>query len=205
MKNKKFRIVSEKLLDNLITFIGDIQLSAAEENDYVLVDYCNTVIDELVHCDRAIVKGKIPPKDNPEKFMKDEGYYNPYEFGKFSPEEMKYLYDSFKRISEQLEGKSKEKKSNKSKKQKTEFDVMEFKQFKPSLNDIAPHMTLSEIKDYLINEPDLTDEERFDLYYEEHRRIQKEKEYKNSESLDKMLKGLGIAPAKNDKKNKNKR
>ena len=198
----KYRIVSEKLLESVISFIGDIQLSAAEEHDYVLVDYCNSVIDDLLNCDRAIVKGKIKPDDkskNEDTFMKDNGYYDPYNFGRFSPDEMKYLYDSFKRISDEL-SKSDKSKSNKFKKpisKKDEDEIIKEINRPKKFNELS----LKQIKDYLINEPDLTDEERFELYYDEHRRLQKEKEYKNSESLDTMLKDLGIGKAKkNDKK-----
>ena len=202
-RNKmKYRIVSEKLLESVISFIGDIQLSAAEEHDYVLVDYCNSVIDDLLNCDRAIVKGKIKPDDkskNEDTFMKDNGYYDPYNFGRFSPDEMKYLYDSFKRISDEL-SKSDKSKSNKFKKsisKKDKDEIIEEINRPKKFNELS----LKQIKDYLINEPDLTDEERFELYYDEHRRLQKEKEYKNSESLDTMLKDLGIGKAKkNDKK-----
>mgnify|MGYP000647452783 CR=1 FL=1 len=193
-RNKmKYRIVSEKLLESVISFIGDIQLSAAEEHDYVLVDYCNSVIDDLLNCDRAIVKGKIKPDDKPKnntdtQFMKDNGYYDPYDFGRFSPDEMKYLYDSFKRISEQLGGNKEDKKKteNKSKKTKPTFEP-----FKPSLEDIVEHMSLEEIKDYLINEPELTDNERFELYYDEReRRKPKEKGL----SYNQLLKKSGLKP-----------
>ena len=63
--------------------------------------------------------------------------------------------------------------------------------FVPPLNDIAEYMSLEEIKEYLLEDDDLTDEERFDLYYEEHRRVQDEK---NSMSYDELLKKSGLLP-----------
>ena len=63
--------------------------------------------------------------------------------------------------------------------------------FVPPLNDIAEYMSLEEIKEYLLEDDELTDEERFDLYYEEHRRVQEEK---NSMSYDELLKKSGLKP-----------
>ena len=54
----------------------------------------------------------------------------------------------------------------------------------------------------LKDDPELTDEERFELYYEEHKRVQKRKQKKKDNvSLNKMLKNLGIEPHKPNKKN----
>ena len=55
-------------------------------------------------------------------------------------------------------------------------------------------MSLEEIKEFLLDDPDLSNEEAFDLYYEEHDRVQKEKERKKAKSLDETLKDLGINP-----------
>ena len=52
-------------------------------------------------------------------------------------------------------------------------------------------MSLEEIKEYLLEDDELTDEERFDLYYEEHCRIQ---EKKNSMSYEQLLKKSGVLP-----------
>ena len=57
-------------------------------------------------------------------------------------------------------------------------------------------MSLEEIKEFLLDDPELTDEERFELYYDEHCRVQREKEKKKNKgvSYKKMLKDLGISP-----------
>ena len=50
----------------------------------------------------------------------------------------------------------------------------------------------------LLDDPELTPTERFELYYEEHDRVQRKKSYKKAEKeMGKMLKGLGIKPFKN--------
>jgi hypothetical protein len=58
--------------------------------------------------------------------------------------------------------------------------------------DIAEYMSLEEIKEYLLEDEELTDEERFDLYYEEHRRVE---DKKDSISYEDLLKSTGIKPS----------
>ena len=92
-----------------------------------------------------------------------------------------------------------EKGRKKRKKQEKEKPVNK----KPSINS---YLSLKEIKQFLIDDPELTNEERFDLYYEEYDRVQEEKrrkkEQKNSISYDKMLKDLNIEPYKPKPKKK---
>ena len=52
-------------------------------------------------------------------------------------------------------------------------------------------MSLDEIKEYLFDDPELTDDERFELYYEERER---ERERKNSMSYDELLRKSGVKP-----------
>ena len=49
------------------------------------------------------------------------------------------------------------------------------KEFKPNLEDVAEYMSLEDIKEMLLDDPELSDHERFELYYDEHLRVQKEK------------------------------
>ena len=44
--------------------------------------------------------------------------------------------------------------------------------------------TLDEIKEYLLDDDELTDKERFDLYYEEHRREQRKKERRSEQRTE---------------------
>ena len=71
------------------------------------------------------------------------------------------------------------------------------KEWKPPLEDVSQYCTLDEIKEFLIDDPELTNNERFELYYEEHNRVQKEKKRKKQEknnagSLDDVCKKFGI-------------
>ena len=49
------------------------------------------------------------------------------------------------------------------------------RKFKPEIEDVAEYMSLEEIKEMLLDDPELSDHERFELYYDEHLRVQKEK------------------------------
>ena len=76
--------------------------------------------------------------------------------------------------------------------------------FKPNLDDIVEHLSLDEIAEYLKDDPELTPEERFELYYEEHKRVNHKKE--KTYTLDQLLKGTKIIRNKgyNDKGQKRK-
>ena len=52
-------------------------------------------------------------------------------------------------------------------------------------------LTLDEIKEFLKDDPELSDEERFELYYDER---EKRKERKNSLSYEQLLKKSGVKP-----------
>ena len=83
------------------------------------------------------------------------------------------------------------KKSTKQPKSNSKLKPQSKEKFVPPLNDIAEYMSLEEIKEYLLEDEELTDEERFDLYYEEHRRVQEEK---NSMSYEELLRKSGLKP-----------
>ena len=61
----------------------------------------------------------------------------------------------------------------------------------PHIQDVAEYMSLEEIEEYLLDDPELSDAERFELYYEERERI---KNAKNSMSYDELLKKTGLKP-----------
>ena len=98
--------------------------------------------------------------------------------------------DNFLKGWEKEYNKNKPKKKTKSKKS-TKSKVQSKEKFVPPFEDIAEYMSLDEIKEYLLEDEELTNEEAFDLYYEEHRRVQEEK---NSMSYEELLKKSGLKP-----------
>jgi len=86
-------------------------------------------------------------------------------------------------------------KKNPSKKFKGEMTQDE--DFKPHIDDVAEYCSLEEIKEMLLDDPELSDHERFELYYDERER---RKELKDKYSYNNLLKKSGIKPANKTKK-----
>jgi hypothetical protein len=63
--------------------------------------------------------------------------------------------------------------------------------YRPEVDDVMEYCSLDEIKDFLKDDPELSDEERFELYYDER---EKRRERKNSLSYEQLLKKSGIKP-----------
>ena len=184
----RFRILDEETIQFLIDFLDDIQLQAAEDSDKVLLSFCQDMINELINADEVYDDDEIIRNLNKRSNNIDEPSY--LDLGKI----FNYL-SSIKNFTDLPQEKGRKKR----KKQEKEKPVNK----KPSINS---YMSLKEIKQFLIDDPELTNEERFDLYYEEYDRVQEEKrrkkEQKNSISYDKMLKDLNIEPYKPKPKKK---
>ena len=208
--NKKYILIPKNLQKNLIDFLDEVQMDAAKNNtteDMHIVNFCSWAIEELLsgfdaHF-REYPKNKKPPQKKSRDQYVEETFMD-WNLPEMTDEEYEKLVDQFDAF---LRGWEKEYlKKNPKKKIKREPRVEDFK--KPHVTDVSEYMSLSEIKEYLLDDPELTDEERFELYYQEHDRIQQEKqrkkEKKNSISYEKMLKDLKISPPgdNNEKGNK---
>ena len=188
---KKYKLIPEDIVKNMIDFLDEYQFEAAKEspttNPEALhkINFCNFMINELLNSNdgfdnNQVVRFKLKPTDNKvedkdwDKILKSfdsffKGWDIAYKSTKDAPKE-----------------------NQKKPKSKTQDE-----DWKPHLEDISEHCTLKEIEEFLKDDPELTDNERFELYYEEHRRVQKEKERikqekNNAGSLDDICKDLGI-------------
>jgi len=187
---KKYKILDEETIDNLVSFLDEIQFGAAKENDkdsMHIVNFCSWVIDELINSPRAVVKPKKKSRDD----YVDETFID-WNLPEMSDEEYESLVDQFDSF---LKGWEEEYNKKNPKKKPINRKHTEFKpDIRPDLEDIAGYMSLDEIQQYLLDDPDLTTEEAFELYYDEHKRIRKQKERKSAKSLNQILKDLGIDP-----------
>ena len=195
----KYKIISADTIKNLIDFLDEIQFEAAKENTtdaHHQVNFCNWAINELLNSYNVMTAsdlkgGKGKPKKKTRQDYVDETFID-WNLPEMTDEEYEKLVDQFDAF---LRGWEKEyyKKNpkDKSKKRKPKFKP-------PHIDDIAQYMSLEEIKEYLIDEDDMTDEERFELYYQEWERTNKKKE--KSYSLNQVLKGLKIKGYNNGKK-----
>jgi len=190
---KKYKLISTDLQKNLIEFLDEIQFDAAAGNtteDLHKINFCNWAIKELLDSYDAFVKGNS--KKSREDYV-DETFMD-WNLPEMSDEEYEKLVDQFDSF---LKGWEKEyNKKNPKNKIKREPRTDKFN--KPHIEDVAEYMSLEEIKEYLLEDDELTDEQKFDLYYEEHRREQRKKERKkeerNSMSYEQLLKSSGLLP-----------
>ena len=189
MKDKKYILITKDLHENLIEFLDEIQFDIAGSNDKESmhkVNFISWAIGELVNSFEAY----FPKKKSREDYV-DETFMD-WNLPEMSEEDYNKLVDQ---VDGFLKGWEKEyKKSSKKKyikQPKSNSKPQSKEKFVPPLNDIAEYMSLEEIKEYLLEDDELTDEERFDLYYEEHRRVQEEK---NSMSYEQLLKKSGVLP-----------
>ena len=204
MKDKKNRyiLIPKDLQKKLIEFLDDIQLDAAKNNtheDMHLVNYCSWAIEELLNGFDAKFNDKKPPQKKSRDQYLDETFMD-WNLPKMDDEEYEKLVDQvdgFLKAWEKNYTKG-DKKSKPTKERKDNPNYKSKKPYVPPFEDVAEYMSLNEIKDYLLEDEELTAEERFELYYEEHRRVEDTKSKKRAKKQMKtMLKNLGIEPFKN--------
>ena len=175
----KYKIIPDDIVKNLIEFIDEIQFEAAKTNtpdDLHRINFCNYLISELMNGldgfdledpedkDRLSTGDLMDRWDKIDTYRKDLRMDFPEEM---SEEEWKKLikqFDSF------IDG------WDKAYKQSNYRD-------KAKRNGLKKFLTELQI------DHELTNKEKFELYYEEHRSIEKSKE---SKSLSDSLKKAGL-------------
>ena len=189
--NKKYIIITKDLHENLIEFLDEIQFDIAGDNDKESmhkVNFISWAINELLNSYEAF----FPKQKKSRQDYVDETFMD-WNLPEMSDEDYNKLVDqvdNFLKGWEKEYNKNKPKKKTKSKKS-TKSKVQSKEKFVPPFEDIAEYMSLDEIKEYLLEDEELTNEEAFDLYYEEHRRVQEEK---NSMSYEELLRKSGVKP-----------
>tara|TARA_Y100001973_G_scaffold61279_1_gene90096 strand:- start:45 stop:638 length:594 start_codon:yes stop_codon:yes gene_type:complete len=170
----KYKLIKEDTMKNLIEFLDEVQFDAATDGgteEMHKVNFCNWAINELINSPEARIKDvtdskpKKPQKKSRDDYV-DETFMD-WNLPDMSDEDYEKLVDTFDAF---LRGWEEEYYKNNPKK-KPEQE----RPFKPHLEDVAEYMSLEDIKEMLLDDPELSDHERFELYYEEHVRVQKEK------------------------------
>ena len=191
--NKKYIIISKDLQKSLIEFLDEVQFDVAGESNkdsMHTVNFCNWAINELLGGYEAFFKDEKKKKTRQDYV--DETFID-WNLPEMTDEEYEKLVDSFDNFLRGWEKEYNKKNPQKKSKQKrkTNSESKSKKPYVPPFEDVAEYMSLEEIKEYLLEDDELTDEERFDLYYEEHRRVQNKK---NGLSYEQLLKGAGVKP-----------
>ena len=190
---KKYKILSEDVVNNLIEFLDELQFDAATVGDnesMQIVSFCNWAIHELLNSHDGYVR-ETPKKKSRDDYV-DETFLD-WNLPEMTDEEYEKLVDQFDSF---LKGWEKEY-NKKNPKKKIKREARTDDNFnRPHIEDVHDYMSLDEIKEYLLDDTDLTNQERFDLYYEEHKREQRKKERKRLERgakpIDEIMKDLGL-------------
>ena len=186
MKNKKnkYILITKDLQKNLIEFLDEVQLEAAKLNtseNMHIVNFCSFAIEELLSgLDTEFKKKSKPQKKSRDQYL-DETFMD-WNLPDMSDEEYNKLVD-------QVDGflRSWEKEYQDS----HPDEPIQDRPYTPHVDDVMEHCSLDEIEEFLKDDPELSEEERFELYYDERekRRIEK-----NSLSYEQLLKKSGIKP-----------
>ena len=195
MARKRYKIISEDLQKNLIDFLDEVQFDAAKEGsteDMHKVNFCNWAINELLNGYDAYIRDV---KNNPNKKSRqdyvDETFLD-WNLPEMSDDEYKKLVDNFDNFLRAWE-----KEYNKNNPKNKPIEERPKKEFRPRLDDVAEHCSLDEIEDMLKDDPELSDYDRFELYYDERER---RKELKEALSYEELLKQTGLNSTKKSKK-----
>ena len=205
----KYKIVPEDTIKNLIEFLDEIQFDAAKVNSteaHHQVNFCNWAINELINSYNVMgsknLRKSKDDKKNPKKKSRDdyvEETFMDWNLPGMSDKAYEKLVDNFDAFLRAWE-KEYYKDHPKNKPEEDRKDK-EGKEWKPKFKDVVQHCSLEEIKEMLLDDPELTDKERFELYYEEHERV---KNTQKGYTLDEICKKVGIGRYKPPPKKKKK-
>ena len=187
MKNKKnkYILITRDLQKNLIEFLDEVQLEAAKLNtneNMHIVNFCSFAIEELLSGLDAEIKDKKhkPQKKSRDQYL-DETFMD-WNLPKMSDEEYNKLVDQVDGFLRGWEKKYQEEHPN---------EPIQERPYTPNIDDVMEWCELDEVIEYLKDDPELSDEERFELYYDEReRRNPKNKGL----SYEQLLKKSGCKP-----------
>ena len=194
---KKFKLISEDLQKNLIDFLDEIQFDAAtdgnDKESMHKINFCTWAINELLESFDAYVKSTDSKKSRQDYV--DETFMD-WNLPEMDDEEYEKLVDQFDSFLKGWEKEYNKKNPQKKNKKQTRKDLRQDKFNRPHIEDVNQYMSLDEIKEYLLDDDELTNEERFDLYYSEHQREQRKKERRKlrrgAKPIDEIMKELGM-------------
>ena len=163
----RYKIIDEELVESVIKFLDDIQFGTAEHgmqrSQVEIINMCSYFISELLNADEVEhtdVEDE-EPKNNVDKIIE-------FQIGDIPDEDYEKMlkqFDSFfKNFKKEYHKSKSENKSNKK-------------------------LNLKKFKEELKKDKDLTNEEKFELYYDEY---VKNKLKQKSRNLNNMLKEIGL-------------
>jgi len=186
MKNKKnkYILITRDLQKNLIEFLDEVQLEAAKLNtseNMHIVNFCSFAIEELLSGLDAELKNKSKPQKKSRDQFLDETFMD-WNLPEMDDEEYEKFVNQVDGFLRAWEKKYQEEHPN---------EPIQKRPYKPEVDDVMEYCSLDEIKDFLKDDPELSDEERFELYYDER---EKRREKKSGLSYEQLLKKSGVLP-----------
>ena len=186
MKNKKnkYILITRDLQKNLIDFLDEVQLEAAKLNtseNMHIVNFCSFAIEELLSGLDAELKKKSKPQKKTRDQYLDETFMD-WNLPNMSDEEYEKLVDQVDGFLRAWEKEYQKEHPN---------EPIQKRPYKPEVDDVMEYCSLEEIKDFLKDDPELSDDERFELYYDER---EKRREKKSGLSYEQLLKKSGVLP-----------
>jgi len=184
-KKNKYILITKDLQKNLIDFLDEVQLEAAKLNtneNMHIVNFCSFAIEELLSGLDAQVKDKKPPQKKSRDQFLDETFMD-WNLPEMDDEEYEKFVNQVDGFLRGWEKKYQEEHPN---------EPIQERPYKPNMDDVMEWCELDEVIEFLKDDPELSDEERFELYYDEReRRNPKNKGL----SYDELLKKSGLLPS----------
>ena len=175
----KYKIIPDDIVKNLIEFIDEIQFEAAKTNtpdDLQRINFCNWIISELMNgldgfdLEDEDEKDRLSTGDLKDRWDEIESFRK--DISMDFPEDMSD--EEWKKLIQQFDG---------------FIDGWDKAYTKSNYKDKAKRGGLKKFLTELKISHELTDKEKFELYYEEHKSLEKRKE---SKSLSESLKKAGL-------------
>ena len=175
----KYKIVPDDIVKNMIEFLDEIQFDAAKDNSpdsLHRINFCNWMISELMHS----LDGFDTEDEVDENLAKDDDLLDRWDTIDNYRKDLRMDFpddmsdEEWKKLIEQFDG---------------FLDGWDKAYKKSNYKDKAKQNSLKKFLQDLIIDHELTPDEKFELYYNEYRNRQKEKE---TTSLNQLLKKSGI-------------
>ena len=164
--------IDEDIYNALVDLIQEAHDAAGRQGDQQSETYYAYLLGELEEC-KVIAKSKRMNSEEEQRMLKLQIY-------------LRMLHEGLKDPADK----------DKEKRRKVAREAIEPE---PKKKHVPTYMSLKEIEQYLIDDPELSNHERYELYCDERDRVMAEKEAAEAQSLDDMLNDIGIEPYKPNK------
>ena len=163
--------IDEDIYIALVDLLGEARSAAKSVGDDDSHTYYTFLLGELESA-KKIGKGKPMDDEQNARMMKLQRYLRMLQEGLRDPKDL-----------------------NKKNRRKLAREVID----PEPKNDLIDKVSMTDVKRFLIDDPELTDAQLFELYYDERERRIKAKEASEAQTLDEMLDDIGIQPYKPNK------